>query len=128
MLTERCSFKICKVLKERGFPQYSLEFCSDYYDESGRLVYNVEDNTDGLIFAPYICEVIDRFELDLNLYLSVYYNTNGFQYRIYDPSESKEILSNIKNIELSSVVYEKCILKAIEYYDKKKRKGVKGTA
>ena len=121
MLTNRCSFEISKILKEHGFTQYSIEFHSDYYDESGKLIYNVEDNTGGLIFAPYICEVIDRFEIDLGLYLDVHYDIDGFQYRIYDPSEPREILSNLMNVELSSVAYEECILEAIEYYDKKER-------
>lgn len=121
MLTDRCSFKVCKILKEHGFPQNSLEFDSDYYDDSERLHYRVEGDIENLIFAPYVCEVIDRFEIDLDLYLSVHYSgyTDGFQYRIYDPSSNTEILSDFKGAELSSVVYEQCILKAIEYYDQK---------
>ena len=126
MLTNRCSKNLSIILKNHGFPQASIEFDSDYYNEDGKLIYNREkelENKSELIFAPYICEVIDRFELDLDLYLSVNYNNSCYTYRIYDPTENVEILSDSKeNIELSSKAYELCIMKAIEYYEKKKRK------
>ena len=122
MLTNRCSFKVCRILKEHGFPQSSLVFDSDYYDDYGNLHYNIDDsNTENLIFAPYVCEVIDRFEIDLDLYLSVYYSSGWFQYRIYDLSNDIEIVSDLKGIEMSLVAYEQCILKAIEYYDQKRK-------
>ena len=128
MLTNRCSEKLCRILKEHGFPQCSIEFDSDYYNELGNLVYgvNILDEKSNLVFAPYICEVIDRFELDLDIYISAEYSTsgNGWQYRIYDPSENVEITSDLSGIELSTKAYELGILKAIEYYDKKiKRAG-----
>ena len=75
MLTNRCSLRLSKILKEHRFPQMSIEFDSDYYDLSGNLLYNVSSEVEknNLIFAPYIAEVIDRFEIDLDLYLSKVY-------------------------------------------------------
>lgn len=123
MLTNRCSEKLCKILKEHGFPQCSIEFDSDYYNELGKLEYKVDtlEDISNLVFAPYICEVIDRFIIDLDIYISAEYSTggNGWQYRIYDPSKNVEITSDLRGIELSTKVYELGILKAIEYYDKK---------
>ena len=121
MLTNRCNFELSKFLKEHRFPQRSIEFDSDYYDEFGKLVYNVKSDIDkaGLTFAPFFAEVIDRFELDLDLYLSVFYTAKGYQYRIYDPSEGTEILSNLDGFDMSSPVYELCIREALEYDNKK---------
>ncbi len=67
MLTNRCSFNLCKVLKNHKFPQYSIHFDSSYYTPEGRLVYNLNKIDNDLIFAPYICEAIDRIETDLYL-------------------------------------------------------------
>ena len=120
MLTNRCSFNLSKILKEHGFPQVSIEFFSDYYDNLGNLNYNLESGFEEFIFAPYICEVIDRFDIDLDLHLSIRLLKNGFQYRIYDLNNNVEILSTLNKVKLSSEAYEQCILRAIEYYDQKK--------
>lgn len=118
MLTNRCSLRLSKILKEHRFPQMSIEFDSDYYDLSGNLLYNVSSEVEknNLIFAPYIAEVIDRFEIDLDLYLSVINTKEGYRYRIYDPESETEILSNPNESEIASKVYEECIEAAINYY------------
>ena len=134
MLTDRCNFKLSKLLKEHKFPQRSIEFNSDYYTQNGELIYAVPDTTEkrDLIFAPYISEVIDRLEIDLGLYLSVFLTTKGYQYRIYDPDNNNyEIMSNLEGIELSLVAYELCIEAAINYYyhdDQEERTGIIGIA
>lgn len=119
MLTDRCNIKISKLLKEHGFPQRSIEFDSDYYTQSGELLYAVPEIADrkDLIFAPYVSEVIDRLEIDLGLYLSVILTTRGYQYRIYDPDNNNyEILSDIIDTNTSQRAYELCIEAAINYY------------
>ena len=119
MLTDRCNFRLSKFLQEYRFPQRSIEFDSDYYTQSGELLCNVSDSAEkkDLIFAPYFCEVLDRFEIDLGLYLSVFYTTKGYQYRIYDPDNNKyEILSNLNGVDVSIRAYELCIEAAIKYY------------
>ena len=134
MLTDRCNFKLSKLLKEHKFPQRSIEFNSDYYTQNGELIYAVPDTTEkrDLIFAPYISEVIDRLEIDLGLYLSVFLTTKGYQYRIYDPDNNNyEIMSNLEGIELSLVAYELCIEAAINYYyhdDQEEITGIIGIA
>ena len=120
MLTNRCSFKLSKILKKHNFPQNSFIFDSDYYTDEGELVFNKEESIPDLTFAPLICEVIDRFDIDLNLNLTVSYYNDGFQYRIYDAIDNVEITSNLKNEDLPSRAYELCILDAIKYYDSKK--------
>lgn len=121
MLTNRCSFELSKILKKHNFPQSSFVFYSDYYTDTGELVFNKEESSPDLTFAPLICEVIDRFDIDLNLNLTVSYYNDGFQYRIYDAIDNVEITSNLKNEDLPSRAYELCILEAIKYYDSKKR-------
>ena len=120
MLTDRCSFKLSILLKEHRFPQRSIEFDSDYYTQSGELLYAVPDTAEkgDLIFAPYIAEVIDRLEIDLGLHLTVAYKTDkGYQYRIYDPDNSDyEIISNLEGIDMSQEAYELGIEAAINYY------------
>lgn len=119
MLTNRCNFKISKLLKEHRFPQRSIEFDSDYYTQSGELLYAVPDTVEkgDLIFAPYICEVIDRFNIDLGLHLSIFYTPKGYQYRIYDPENNNyESLSNFEDIDLSQTAYELGIEAVINYY------------
>ena len=119
MLTNRCNYELSKYLKEHRFPQRSIEFDSDYYkDDTRELVYNVGSEVDktGLTFAPFFAEVIDRLELDLNLYLSVFLTPGGYQYRIYDPDLDVEIISDLKDIELADKAYDLCIRRALEYY------------
>lgn len=125
MLTDRCNFRLSKFLKDHGFPQRSIEFDSDYYDCSGVLHYNLgpEVEKEDLIFAPYIAEVIDRLEIDHDLYLSVCYDeSNGYQYRIYDLNSKSEIISKLFGIEDSNKAYELCILRA--YDDQEEGEGI----
>lgn len=125
MLTLRCSEKISKILKEHKFPQNSIEFESDYYKGDGTetLQYYPTKITEDLIFAPYISEVLDRFEIDLDLYISIEYKgNNNWTYRIFDPTKNIEITSELIGVELSSNAYEEAILKAIEYCDSKEEK------
>lgn len=129
MLTDRCNFKLSKLLKEHRFPQRSIVFDSDYYTQDGELLYEIPDTTEkgDLIFAPYVAEVIDVLEIDLGLYLSVFLTTKGYQYRIYDPdNDNYEALSNFEGIELSQVAYELGIEAAINYYyyDQEERAGI----
>ena len=126
MLTDRCSFELSKILKEHNFPQRSFEFFSDYYTENRDLIFNKEDAGPDLIFAPLICEVLDRFDIDLNINLSVYYNINcKIQYRIFDLTEGVKICKTLENEDILSRAYELCILEAIKYYDSKVKEEVK---
>ena len=119
MLTNRCNYDFSKYLKEHRFPQRSIEFDSDYYkDDTRELVYSVESEVDkaGLTFAPFFAEVIDRLEIDLGLYLSIFLIPGGYRYRIYDPDLNVEIVSDPINTGLSDEAYDQCIRKALRYY------------
>lgn len=129
----KCSLEIALKLKEIGFPQQSLCLSNTHY-VLGDLIYNkklyklgdyiydleyIEDeNKDKLIFIPYYAEIIDWFEVEKNLSLSIWNDGKGYKYSIYDMNEDEDSYFSYTGNDIDSpiTINEVCINKAIDIY------------